>query len=118
MSGAAGGLSGGLWAAFGAVLEPGAAFVLNALDFDERLRASRAAVTGEGSLDAQSLLGKVVGEIGTRCRQGGVPLYAIVGRNELDRFQARLIDLQDIHEATTLEEIERATRAVGSDIAR
>jgi glycerate kinase len=118
MTGAAGGLAGGLWAAFGAVLEPGAAFVLNAIDFDERLRASRAAVTGEGSLDEQSLLGKAVGEIGTRCRQGGVPLYAVVGRNELDPFQARLIDLQEIHEASTLEEIEAAARAVGSDIAR
>jgi glycerate 2-kinase len=118
MTGCAGGLSGGLWAAFGAALEPGAAFVLNALDFDERLRASRAAVTGEGSLDAQSLLGKVVGEIGTRCRQGGVPLYAIVGRNQLNRFEARLIDLQEIHEASTLEEIEAAGRAVGLEIAR
>jgi glycerate kinase len=118
MTGCAGGLSGGLWAAFDAVLEPGAAFVLNALGFDERLGACRAAVTGEGSLDAQSLLGKVVGEIGTRCRQGGVPLYAIVGRDELNRFEARLIDLQEVREASTLEEIEAAARAVGSEIAR
>ena len=34
LSGAAGGLAGGLWATFGAKLEPGAAFVLHALDFD------------------------------------------------------------------------------------
>ena len=39
MTGAAGGLSGGLWATHGAALEPGAPFVLDALDFDERMKA-------------------------------------------------------------------------------
>ncbi|HEV2815006.1 MAG TPA: glycerate kinase, partial [Solirubrobacteraceae bacterium] len=37
MTGAAGGLAGGLWAAFGARLEPGAPFVLDALGFDARM---------------------------------------------------------------------------------
>src|SRR4051794_38964374 len=42
MTGAAGGLSGGLWAAFDARLEPGAPFVLDAVGFDARARdASR-----------------------------------------------------------------------------
>ena len=84
MTGAAGGLSGGLWAAHGAVLEPGAPWVLDALDFDDRMRASRAVVTGEGKLDEQTLEGKLVGEIGTRARQAGVPLHAIVGTDALD----------------------------------
>ena len=55
MTGAAGGLAGGLWAAFGARLEPGAPFVLDALGFDARMRAARAVVVGEGRLDAQTL---------------------------------------------------------------
>src|SRR3954469_1001359 len=59
MTGAAGGLCGGLWARYGAALEPGAPFVLDALDFDERMRASRAVVTGEGKLDEQTLQGKL-----------------------------------------------------------
>src|SRR3954462_6219343 len=79
MTGAAGGLAGGLWAQYGAALEPGAPFVLDALDFDARMLASRAVVTGEGKLDEQPLQGKLVGEIGTRARQSGVPLHAIVG---------------------------------------
>jgi glycerate kinase len=81
------------------------------------MRAAPAVLTGEGSLDAQSLLGKVVGEIGTRCRQGGVPLHAIVGRNELDAFEARTVDLQTVREATTLQEISDAAQAVGLEIA-
>ena len=84
MTGAAGGLSGGLWAHYGATLEPGAPLVLDALDFDARMRAARAVVTGEGKLDEQTLQGKLVGEIGTRARQAGVPLHAIVGTDALD----------------------------------
>ena len=92
------------------MLEPGAPWVLDALDFDARMRAARAVVTGEGKLDEQTLQGKLVGEIGTRTRQAGVPLHAIVGGNALDPFGKRIIDLQRVIEATTLEEIEAARR--------
>jgi glycerate kinase len=117
MTGAAGGLSGGLWAALGAALEPGAAWVLDALDFDARMRAARAVVTGEGRLDQQTLQGKLVGEIGTRARQAGVPLHAIVGQDGLDPFGKRIIDLQRVYEATDLTEIAAAAEALGADLA-
>jgi glycerate kinase len=110
MTGAAGGLSGGLWAAFGAELVPGAAFVLDALDFDVRMRGARAVITGEGAIDRQSLAGKLVSEIATRARQSGVPCYAVVGRRELDAFGARMLDLQLILEAGTVAELEAAGR--------
>ena len=117
MTGGAGGLSGGLWAAHGATLEAGAPWVLDALSFDERMRASRAVVTGEGKLDEQTLEGKLVGEIGTRARQAGVPLHAIVGTDALDPFGKRIIDLQRTIEATTLEELEAAGETLGRDLA-
>jgi glycerate kinase len=117
MTGAAGGLAGGLWAIHDATLEPGAPFILDALDFDDRMRASRAVVTGEGKLDEQTLQGKLVGEIGTRTRQAGVPLHAIVGTDALDGFGKRMIDLQVVTEATTLEEVERAAEALGERLA-
>ena len=110
MTGAAGGLSGGLWAELGAELVPGASFVLDAVDFDARMRAARAVVTGEGKLDQQSLAGKVVSEIATRARQSGVPCHAIVGTRELDSFGARVLDLQAVLEASTIEELEAAGR--------
>jgi glycerate kinase len=108
LTGAAGGLSGGLWAAHKAVLEPGAPWVLDALGFDERMRAARCVVTGEGRLDRSSLHGKLVFEICTRARQGGVPAHAVVGEDALDDFGKRIIDLQHVLEATTLEELEEA----------
>ena len=112
LTGCAGGLSGGLWAARGARLLPGAAYVLDALGFDELMRAAAFVVTGEGSLDEQSLQGKVVGELATRCRQNGVACHAVVGRSWLDPFEERIIDLASVTEATTLAELEEAGRAL------
>jgi glycerate kinase len=117
MTGAAGGLSGGLWAVHGAVLEPGAPWVLNALGFDRRMRAARAVVTGEGRLDEQTLEGKLVGEIGTRTRQAGVPLHAVVGQDALDGFGKRIIDLQVVIEAGTLAALEAAGERLGTALA-
>jgi glycerate kinase len=117
MTGCAGGLSGGLWAVHRAVLEPGAQWVLDALDFDTRMRAARAVVTGEGKLDEQTLQGKLVGEIGTRARQAGVPLHAIVGTDRLDAFGKRMIDLMRVIEATDLAELEAAGETLGRELA-
>ncbi|MGD1051489.1 MAG: glycerate kinase, partial [Solirubrobacteraceae bacterium] len=117
MTGAAGGLAGGLWARLDARLLAGAPFVLDAVDFDRRMLASRAVVVGEGRLDVTSLEGKVVTEIATRARQRGVPAHAIVGRRELDRFDARILDLQEILEAGDEPAIEEAGAALGYVIA-
>jgi glycerate 2-kinase len=117
MTGCAGGLSGGFWAVHDATLEPGAPWVLDALGFDDRMRASRAVVTGEGKLDEQTLQGKLVGEIGTRARQAGVPLHAIVGTDTLDPFGKRIIDLMRVIEATDLRELEAAGEALGAELA-
>lgn len=113
MTGAAGGLAGGLWAAFGARLTSGAAYVLDAVGFDARMLAARAVVTGEGRLDSQTLAGKAVGEVAVRCRQNGVPCHAIVGQRAIDAFEQRLLDLASIDEAGTPAELEHAGRALG-----
>jgi glycerate kinase len=113
MTGAAGGLSGGLWAELGAELVPGAPFVLDLVDFDRRMRAARAVVTGEGRLDPQSLAGKLVSEVAVRSRQAGVPCHAIVGSCDLDAFGVRILDLQAILEAGT----RRQLTAVGRRLA-
>lgn len=108
MTGAGGGLSGGLWAELGARLVPGAAFVMDELGFDRRLTSARAVVTGEGRLDEQSLAGKALSEVATRARQAGVPCHAIVGRRALDAFGLRILDLQAVLEARSPGRIRRA----------
>ena len=114
MTGAAGGLSGALWAAHGAQLVGGAAFVLDAVGFDARMRAARCVVTGEGRLDRQSLVGKLVSEIATRARQAGVPCHVVAGTRELDAMGARVLDLERVLQASTLAELE----AAGRELAR
>ena len=115
LTGAAGGLSGGLHAVFGARLEPGAPFVLDTLGFDARMRAARAIVTGEGRIDRTTLEGKAAGEAAVRARQAGVPAHAIVGTNALDLFDQRILDLQTVRAATTLAELEQAAEQLAEE---
>jgi glycerate kinase len=112
-TGAAGGLSGALWAVHDAALEPGAARVLDTVGFDARLAGAAAVVCGEGRIDFQSGEGKIVGEIATRAARGGVPVHALVGRRELDEDGRRALKLASIVEATTLAELEDAGAALG-----
>lgn len=99
LSGCGGGLSGALWSVADAKLVSGAGFVLDRLAFNARMDTARAVVTGEGSLDRQTLLGKAVGEVATRARQAGVPCHAIIGRREMTAFEARILDFETITEA-------------------
>jgi glycerate kinase len=113
MTGAAGGLSGGLYAYKGAKLASGAAYVLDTVGFDERMRAARFVVTGEGRLDHQTLAGKAVGEVAVRCRQSGVACHAVVGSNAMDDFEIRLLDLASVNESKTKAKLRKA----GMDLA-
>jgi glycerate 2-kinase len=109
MTGCAGGLSGGLWA-HGARLRPGAAFVLDAVGFDERLARAEAALSGEGRFDSQSLAGKIVGEIASRCARAGKPLHLIVGENGFGGHLPAAIS--SVTEARTLKEIQIASSGI------
>ena len=48
--------------------------------------------------------------LATRARQGGVPTHAVVGVNAITPFDSRIIDLMEIIEATTREELVAAGR--------
>jgi glycerate kinase len=114
MTGAAGGLSGGLWAAVGAHLVPGATFVLGVLRFDRRLEDAGCVITGEGRLDAQSREGKLPGEIARRCQAAGVPCHAIAGHVAIGPDEARRMGLASTTEAGTPESIADAAEAVAA----
>lgn len=108
MTGAAGGLAGGLWAHLGAELAGGAAYVLDAVAFGERAAAADLVVTGEGRLDRTSLEGKLVAEVAARCRALGTGCAAIAGGIALDREALVSLGLTAALEASTLERIENA----------
>jgi len=86
-SGAGGGLGFGLLL-LGAVREPGAALVTEAVGLAGRLAGAALVITGEGNLDWQSLRGKVVTAVAKLAQEVAVPTVAIagqimVGRREL-----------------------------------
>ena len=112
MTGCGGGISGALWSELGADLVPGPAFVLDAVGFDARMRASAFVVTGEGKLDESTLAGKAVAEVATRCRQAGVWCHAVAGRDELDLFGRRVLDFASVHEAGDATAMRAAGRAL------
>jgi glycerate 2-kinase len=112
MSGAGGGLAGGLYAERSARLVPGAPFVLDALGFDARMRAASFVVTGEGRIDGQTLEGKAAGEVAVRCRQAGVACHAIVGEDALDDFSLRVLALDGLDEAGDPKALRAAGRAL------
>jgi glycerate kinase len=116
LTGAAGGLAGGLWAHRGAQLVPGAAAVLNAIGFDERMGESMFVVTGEGRLDRQTFAGKAVFEVATRARQSGVACHAIVGSSTLEPFEERVLDFQSVAAASSDAELEAAGKAVAESV--
>ena len=78
-SGAAGGVGGALTAFLAAPLLPGAHLVLDALDFDSLASDADYIITGEGSLDAQSMHGKACHAVLQRGRALGVPVIAVCG---------------------------------------
>ncbi len=86
--------------------------LLAELDFDARMRASRAVVIGTWRLQERALAGSATFELATRARQGGVPAYAVAGENALEAFDARILDLQLILQATSRGALQRAGRTL------
>ena len=78
-AGAAGGLGFGLRCFAGARLEPGFALFARFARLDERLRQAQLVLTGEGTLDASTLMGKGVGAIAQLCQSTGVPCIGLAG---------------------------------------
>lgn len=78
-AGAAGGLGAGLIAFFDACLRPGIDLVMDATRLHERIHGADLIITGEGRIDAQSMMGKVIAGVGRAGKAAGVPVVALVG---------------------------------------
>jgi glycerate 2-kinase len=78
-AGAAGGLGAGLIAFFDATLRPGIGLVMDALHFPQRIAGADLIITGEGRLDRQSMMGKLIEGVGRAAKAARVPAIALVG---------------------------------------
>lgn len=102
-AGAAGGVAFAAMAVLGARTCPGIELVMDLVDVDRHLDGAVAAITGEGSLDDQSLRGKATVGVARRAAVHGVPTYAVAGVATLAPAAARAAGISGVHELVDLE---------------
>ena len=78
-SGAAGGLGGGMLAFLNTELKSGADLLLEYSHFEKHLTNADLIITGEGSIDHQSLMGKIPSKVLQIAQKYQVPVIAIAG---------------------------------------
>ena len=81
-TGAAGGMGYALYTMLGARMRPGIEIVLSLLDFERRAEGAVLVVTGEGSIDAQTLHGKAPAGVLAAAQRMNIPVVALGGRVE------------------------------------
>lgn len=78
-AGAAGGLGFGLMAFTGAQIQSGFELFAQRAELDKKIAAADLVITAEGAIDAQTFMGKGVGQIARRCKKLKVPCFALAG---------------------------------------
>ncbi|WP_445403099.1 glycerate kinase [Streptomyces sp. LE64] len=102
-AGAAGGVGYGALVALGARFRPGIEVMLEVLGFAAALEGATLVVTGEGSLDGQTLHGKAPVGVAAAARAAGVEVVAVCGRLALSAGE---LERAGIRRAYALAELE------------
>lgn len=118
-AGAAGGIGFAALAFLSASLRPGIELLLDLLGFADAIRGATLVITGEGSLDAQTLHGKAPAGVAAAARQAGVPVVAVCGRSELDGAALRAAGIAAAYPLTGLEpDLEKCVADAGPLLER
>jgi glycerate kinase len=91
-AGAAGGLGFGLLSFCGGKVRPGFEVVAEAVGLEAKMKHADLVITGEGSLDRQTLEGKTPAGVAQLAHKLRKPVFAIVGRATQDREVRELFD--------------------------
>jgi glycerate 2-kinase len=102
-AGAAGGAGFAAMAFCAATVEPGTAYLLDLLDFVGHLAGVDLVITGEGSLDSQTLRGKAPAGVARAAGRAGVPVVAVAGRCLLNEDQLRQAGIRRAYALTDIE---------------
>lgn len=102
-AGAAGGVGFAALAFLGATLRPGIEEILEQLDFAQVLSGARLVITGEGSLDEQTLNGKAPIGVAREAWRAEVPVLAVSGRRSISRDTLRRFGIDHAYALTDLE---------------
>jgi glycerate 2-kinase len=113
-AGAAGGVGFGAMAVLGAELQPGIDLILDLLRFHEKLQGARLVITGEGSLDEQTLSGKAPHGVASAAAAAGIPVVAVCGRLLLTVERLRGAGIQQAYALTDIEtDVQRSLTEAG-----
>jgi len=102
-AGAAGGVGFAALAVLGARMKPGIEVIVDRIELDKHLQGARAVVTGEGSLDRQSLRGKAAVGVCRRASGHGVPTFAVAGVSALTPAEVHAAGFADVYPLSDLE---------------
>ncbi|MDF9714563.1 glycerate kinase [Nocardioides sp. ChNu-153] len=102
-AGAAGGTGYGAIAGAGATVASGVEAVLGLVGFDDVVAGADLVVTGEGSLDEQSLHGKAPVGVLAAATRAGVPTLAVCGRTTLDPATLAATGFAAVHAVADLQ---------------
>jgi glycerate kinase len=102
-AGAAGGVGYAAIAVLAATRRPGIDVVLEFTGLADRLAGADLVITGEGSLDEQSLLGKTPMGVARAAERAGVPAVAVCGRTTLTPEQQKDAGFRQVYPLTALE---------------
>jgi glycerate kinase len=101
-AGAAGGLGFGLMAFLNARLENGFEVFARHASIDKRLATAHLVITGEGSVDATTFMGKATGQLAGRCRKLRVPCLALAGvAEETRQTRSNFTKVRELTELTS-----------------
>jgi glycerate kinase len=102
-AGAAGGVGFAAIAVLNATARPGIDLMLELTGFAAHLPDADLVITGEGSLDAQTLNGKAPAGVAAAARAAGVPVVAVAGRNLLSEKQLTDAGVRNAYALTDIE---------------
>jgi glycerate 2-kinase len=102
-AGAAGGVGYAALALLNAEMRPGIELILVLIDFEQRIAGADLVVTGEGSLDEQSLSGKAPIGVARAAARAGIPVVAVAGRLQLSPARLHEAGISAAYALTDLE---------------
>jgi glycerate kinase len=118
-AGAAGGIGYACLTALGAERRRGIDVVLELTAFAHLLPTADLVVTGEGSLDAQTLQGKAPAGVAAAARAAGVPVVAVAGRCLLGPEELRAAGIEAVYALTEVEpDVQRCISEAGPLLQR
>ncbi|WP_407566396.1 glycerate kinase [Streptomyces sp. 184] len=113
-AGAAGGIGYGALIGLGAVFRPGIEVLLDVLGFESALARADLVITGEGSLDRQTLHGKAPAGVAAAARAAGKRVVAVCGGLSIDEAALRAAGIERAYALAAVEpDVGRSMRNAG-----